>query len=103
MSVLQSGRSILRDNPPMMAATERKHVNRPARWVCSADITIIDHGGRELFAKLANISEKGFMAEAEEPVRAGSIVDVALPDRGTVRAEVRWSEGWRFGCLILPA
>jgi hypothetical protein len=45
----------------------------------------------------------GFMAEAEEPVLVGSIVAVDLPDRGAVRAEVRWSEGWRFGCRILPA
>lgn len=87
----------------MMPATERKHVNRPARWACTADITLLDHGGRELFARLGNISETGFMAEAEEPVRIGSILDVALPERGMVRAEVRWSEGWRFGCLILPA
>lgn len=87
----------------MMEATERKHVNRPARWVCTADITIIDQAGQELFARLGNISDTGFMAEAEAPVRVGSIVDVALPERGPVRAEVRWSEGWRFGCLILPA
>jgi hypothetical protein len=87
----------------MMPATERKRVNRPARWVCEADITITDHGGRELFARLGNISEMGFMAEAEEPVLIGSIVAVDLPDRGAVRAEVRWSEGWRFGCRILAA
>lgn len=87
----------------MMAAAERKHVSRAARWACAADITILDHGGRELFARLGNISETGFMAEAEEPVRVGSIIDVELPDRGLVRAEVRWSQGWRFGCLILPA
>lgn len=87
----------------MMPATERKHVNRPARWVCNAEITIVDHGGRELFARLGNISEMGFMAEAEEPVLVGSIVAVDLPDRGPVRAEVRWSEGWRFGCRIIAA
>lgn len=87
----------------MMPVTERKHVNRPARWDCTADITILDHGGRELFAKLGNISESGFMAEAEETVLVGSIIDVDLPERGPVRAEVRWSQGWRFGCLILPS
>jgi hypothetical protein len=87
----------------MMPVTESKHVNRPARWECRADITLVDHGGRELFARLGNISEQGFMAEAEEQVVVGSIVDVELPERGLVRAEVRWSEGWRFGCRILPS
>lgn len=51
----------------MMAATEREHVNRPPRWACGADITLVDHGGRELLARLGTISHKGFMAEAEEP------------------------------------
>jgi len=87
----------------MMAATEHKHVSRPARWACTADITIIDHGGRELFARLGNISEMGFMAEAEETVLVGSVIEVTLPERGAVRAEVRWSQGWRFGCRIIPA
>lgn len=87
----------------MMVATEHKHIDRPARWDCTADITVVDHAGRELFARLGNISDAGFMAEAEETVLVGSIVTVALPERGQVRAQVRWSNGWRFGCLILPA
>jgi hypothetical protein len=43
------------------------------------------------------------MAECEEKVRLGSIVEVDLPDRGHVRAEVRWVLGWRFGAKILPS
>jgi hypothetical protein len=38
-----------------MAATEHKHIDRPARWEGVADITVLDHAGRELFAKLGNI------------------------------------------------
>jgi hypothetical protein len=74
---------------------------RPPRWECNADVVITDDRGRELVGRLVNISEGGFMAECEEKVRKGSIVEVALPDRGRVRAEVRWVLGWRFGAMIL--
>ena len=75
--------------------------SRPERWECNADIVVADDCGRELTGQLANISEGGFMAECEEKVRIGSIVDVVLPDRGPVRAEVRWVLGWRFGAKII--
>jgi PilZ domain len=84
------------------AYNEEPFTSRPARWECNADITVNDDCGRELTGRLGNISEGGFMAECEEKVRKGSIVEVTLPDRGTVRAEVRWVLGWRFGAMILP-
>ncbi len=74
---------------------------RPPRWECDDTITVIDDCGRELIGRLGNRSEGGFMAECEEKVRIGSILQVMLPDRGPVRAEVRWVLGWRFGALIL--
>lgn len=78
------------------------HVQRPARWECDAQIVVVDDCGQALQGRLANISEGGFMAECEQKVRNGSIVEVDLPDRGHVRAEVRWVLGWRFGAMILP-
>ena len=83
-------------------ADGRLYVKRPPRWECDAEVTVADDCGRELLGRLANISEGGFMAECEEKVRLGSIVEVVLPDRGKVRAEVRWALGWRFGAMILP-
>ena len=77
------------------------YVRRPPRWECDAEIVVADDCGRELLGRLANVSEAGFMAECEEKVRKGSIVEVVLPDRGHVRAEVRWVLGWRFGALIV--
>ena len=77
------------------------YVQRPPRWECNAEIVVADDCGRELMGRLATLSEAGFMAECEEKVRKGSIVDVVLPDRGRVRAEVRWVLGWRFGALIV--
>lgn len=76
-------------------------VDRAPRWECSADIVVIDDCGRDLMARLANISETGFMAECEEKVRVGSFVEVELPIKGMVRAEVRWALGWRFGAMIV--
>jgi PilZ domain len=78
------------------------YYNRPERWECDVDVTVQDDCGRELTGRLANISEGGFMAECEEKVRLHSIVEVVLPGRGPVRAEVRWVLGWRFGAMILP-
>lgn len=78
-------------------------VARPLRWACDAEALLVDDCGRELITRLANISEGGFMAECEEKMRPGSIVEVLLPDRGRVQAEVRWTLGWRFGAMILAA
>jgi hypothetical protein len=83
-------------------AESRIYTPRAPRWECDAEIMVADDCGRELLARLANISDGGFMAECEEKVRLGSIVEVVLPDRGRVQAEVRWALGWRFGAMILP-
>ena len=83
------------------ATQEFSYVHRPPRWECDAEIVVQDDCGRELMGRLANISDGGFMAECEEKVRKGSIVEVVLPDRGQVRAQVRWVLGWRFGAMIL--
>jgi hypothetical protein len=78
-----------------------RYVPRPERWECDAEIVVADECGRELHGRLANISEAGFMAECEEKLPVGAIVQVVLPDRGEVRAEVRWALGWKFGAVIL--
>ena len=78
-----------------------RYVPRPARWECDAAIVVEDECGRELEARLGNISNAGFMADCEEKLPVGTLVQVHLPDRGLVRAEVRWVLGWRFGALIL--
>ncbi|MDO7843668.1 PilZ domain-containing protein [Sphingomonas immobilis] len=76
-------------------------VARAPRWECAADIVVADDCGRELIGRLANISDTGFMAECEEKLRIGSLVEVDLPLKGRVLAEVRWAVGWRFGAMIL--
>ncbi len=82
---------------------EPHFASRPPRWECQADVTVVDDSGRELMGRLGNLSEAGFMAECEQKIPKGAIVEIDLPDRGRVRAEVRWVLGWRFGALILPS
>ena len=86
-----------------MPATQAKpnYVQRPPRFECDAEICVVDDIGRDLQGRLWNISDGGFMAECEEKLRKGAEVVVDLPDRGRVRAEVRWVLGWRFGAMII--
>ena len=82
-------------------STQLQYRNRPPRWECRADIVVADDCGRELMGRLGNISDRGFMAECEEKLPRGAVVEVDLPGRGRVRAEIRWVLGWRFGAMIL--
>lgn len=77
-------------------------IPREPRWECDFDVIVTDSAGRELIARVANISEGGFMAECAGQVGLGEIVRVSLPGRGQVRAEVRWAVAGRFGAMILP-
>ncbi|HVV26942.1 MAG TPA: PilZ domain-containing protein [Rhizomicrobium sp.] len=83
------------------ADTAAAYVARPERWDCDMGVMIRDDCDRAIAGRLANISEGGFMAECEEKIRKGAVVDVDIPGRGPVRAEVRWVLGWRFGAMIL--
>jgi len=42
------------------------------------------------------------LPECEEKLPVGARISIELPERGTVRAEVRWALGWRIGAMILP-
>jgi hypothetical protein len=84
-----------------VAAQQCDLVPREPREPCRVETVIVDDCDRELAAWLGNTSDHGFMADCEEKLPLGAIVDIRLPDRGMVRAEVRWAVGWRFGALIL--
>jgi hypothetical protein len=84
---------------PALAPPVYRH--RSERWETTGDITVADDCGRELVARLGNISDGGFMAECEERLPLGTIIVANLPNQGEVRAEIRWVFGWRFGAMIL--
>lgn len=84
-----------------MSCDVKDYIPRAPREACNVETVLIDENGRELFARLGNISEGGFMAECEEKMRLEEQVTIDLPNRGRVDAEVRWVLGWKFGAKIL--
>ena len=87
----------------MQAQHKKAYVARqPREWI---DVeTVVDDGsGRLLDSRIWNISEGGFMADCEVKLPLGAQIVVELPGRGTVRAEIRWAVGWRFGAEILES
>jgi hypothetical protein len=86
-----------------MSRDNKNYLPRAPREACNIATTLVDENGRELLARLGNISEGGFMAECEEKMRLEAQVAIDLPDRGRVDAEVRWVLGWKFGAKILTA
>ncbi|PKP97756.1 MAG: hypothetical protein CVT74_13095 [Alphaproteobacteria bacterium HGW-Alphaproteobacteria-13] len=84
-----------------MSRDVKDYIPREPREACTIETTLVDENGRELFARLGNISQSGFMAECEEKLRMEAQVAIELPDRGRVDAEVRWVLGWKFGAKIL--
>lgn len=79
------------------------YVQRPERRSVEVDTTAIDGVGRMLGTRNYNVSDGGFMAECEERLPIGAQIELDVPGRGVVRAEVRWVLGWRFGAMFLDA
>jgi hypothetical protein len=74
--------------------------SRPEREPVSIETMIVAQE-RIIVIRVLNVSEDGFMAECDEVMDVGTELRLALPDHGSVLAEVRWMEGDRFGALIL--
>ena len=97
---MEHSRILTEDATPVRPADD--FVPRAPRVPCNVETALIDENGRELIARLGNISVAGFMAECEEKQRKGAIISISLPLRGIVKAEVRWVLGWKFGAMIMP-
>lgn len=79
-----------------------QHCPRPKRIKSRVPVTLIDDVDNELHAVIGNFSQGGFMAECEVRLPVHSIVKTTHPHLGAIRAEIRWTDGWRFGAMILP-
>ncbi len=70
---------------------------RAARVPLDLDVTVRELGASGTEARVLNISETGFMAEAEAHFEVGARVWLILPDRDRASAVVKWVAGNRLG------
>jgi hypothetical protein len=70
---------------------------REPRIPLEAPIPLRQLGQTAVQARLVNISSRGFMAETEALIEAGSRIWVALPGTGRVNALVIWARSGRIG------
>lgn len=76
------------------SADERR---RAARFDIKLDARVRELGSEGFEARLINISETGFMAEAEGEFEVGSRIWLILPGRERANALVRWIAGRKIG------
>lgn len=67
------------------------------RFPVDLDARLRELGSEGCEARLLNISETGFMAEADAEFEVGCRVWLMIPGRERANAVVRWSEGSRIG------
>jgi hypothetical protein len=75
-------------------AADRRHATR---FDVSLEARVRELGSEGCEARLINISETGFMAEAEGEFEVGSRVWLILPGRDRANALVRWIAGRKIG------
>jgi hypothetical protein len=57
--------------------------------------------GRILYVKIRNIADRGILLETADSIMAiGDVIQVDLPETGTVSAEVVWAAEPFFGCRL---
>jgi hypothetical protein len=61
------------------------------------DATVRELGTTGIEARILNISEQGFMAQAEAQFEVGSRVWLILPGRDRANAVVKWTAGDKLG------
>ena len=61
------------------------------------DATVRELGTTGIEARILNISEQGFMAEADASFEVGSRVWLILPGRDRANAVVKWTAGDKLG------
>jgi hypothetical protein len=70
---------------------------RFVRRSVALDAKMRELGANGVEARVLNISESGFMAEAETPFEVGARVWLMLPGRVRANAVVKWIAGDRMG------
>jgi len=74
--------------------SERRHHSRVR---VELDATVRELGTTGIEARILNISEQGFMAQADGHFEVGSRVWLILPGRDRANAVVKWTAGDKLG------
>jgi hypothetical protein len=77
-----------------VAAAERR---RAERRETALDTLMSDREGQTFAVRILNLSQAGFMAKSEWPLRGRAPVRVDIPTIGWLRAEIVWVLGDRVG------
>lgn len=70
---------------------------RGSRFPVEIDARVRELGANGVEARVLNISESGFMAEADATFEVGSRIWLMLPGRGRANAIVKWTAGDKIG------
>lgn len=86
------------------AALAAKIADRRAsrgRRALRLEIELRDGDGRLVNVRVRNIAESGLLLETDSPLLSvGDVIEVELPDKGLVSAEVKWAAPPFFGCQL---
>lgn len=78
-------------------AEDRSERRRFSRVAVALDVRMRELGAEGIEARVLNISETGFMAEADCHFEVGSRVWLMLPGRDRANAVVKWTAGDKLG------
>ena len=66
-------------------------VGRKDRNPVSVDAVLHRAGGTSAPVKLTNLTDQGCRIEAKHDLRIGEHLEIAIPDVGKLKAQVRWA------------
>ena len=73
---------------------------RLSRFPVELDARVRELGTEGVDARVLNISESGFMADADGEFEVGARIWLMLPGRGRANAVVKWVAGDRIGAEV---
>src|SRR5215210_7527369 len=78
-------------------ADDDRERRRESRVPVELEARMRELGANGIEARILNISERGFMAEADAHFEVGSRVWLMLPGRDRANAVVKWTAGTKIG------
>jgi hypothetical protein len=78
-------------------ADDDRERRRESRVPVELEARMRELGANGIEARIVNISERGFMAEADAHFEVGSRVWLMLPGRDRANAVVKWTAGTKIG------